>query len=121
MRIAIVMLALLLAGCATTANFEKILQDSVGRPEADLIQAWGPPSSVYESGESKYLTWQRGSSGYVPGVAPTYRTYAIGNTLYTQPTGGSPGFAYTNHCKYTLELVRGVVRSWRWEGNACRA
>jgi len=111
----------LLAGCVTTAKFEDKLNSWVGHSEDDLVRSWGPPSGVYETANSKYLTYARSAQGYVPGVAPSYQSYAVGNTVYTRPVGGSPGFAYSQQCNATFELVGGVIRSWRWEGNACRS
>jgi len=107
-------------GCATTANFEKMLNGWVGATEDSLISRWGPPSRVYSTGSSKYLTFDRAASGYVPGTAPTYQTTIIGNTAYTSSYGGTSGYAYTKNCSTTFIITNGVVSSWRWEGNACR-
>lgn len=109
-----------LVGCATTANFEKMLSTWVGASEDSLISRWGPPSRVYQSGSNKYLTFDRSSSGYVPGTSPTYQTTVIGNTAYTQSYGGSAGYAYTQSCSVTFTVVNNQVATWRWEGNACR-
>ena len=111
----------LLAGCATTENYEKILGTWVGSSERELIQSWGPPSSVYESGGTKYLTYSESASGYIPGTSPTYQTQIIGNTAYTTSSGGSPGFAYNRSCKTTFTLRSDTIVSWRHEGNACVA
>ena len=111
----------LLAGCATTAKYEAMLNTWVGHSEDELIRRWGPPDRVYETSSSKYLQFSRSASGYVPGTPPSYQTTIVGNTAYTNAVGGSPGFAYTNWCNTIFELQSGVVRSWRWEGNACKA
>ena len=114
-------MALLIAGCATTANYEKILQSWIGMPEIDLVRKWGPPSSVYENGGIRFITYEQSAQGYVPGTAPSYQTTRIGNTLYTQTVGGSPGYTYTQACRTTFEVVNERIASWRWQGNACRA
>ena len=111
----------LLLGCATSQRYEEMLNTWVGKNEEELVRSWGPPSSVYDSGRSKFLTYARSAQGYVPGAAPSYRGYVIGNTVYTRPIGGSPGYAYTQQCVTSFETVGGVIRSWRWEGNACIA
>ncbi len=111
----------LLAGCATTENYEKILGTWVGSSEQQLIQSWGPPSSVYESGGQKYLTYTKSRSGYIPGTSPTYQTQIIGNTAYTTSSGGSPGFAYTKSCKTTFTIQGTRISGWRYEGNNCVA
>lgn len=115
------LLAVLLTACASTANFEKMLGTWVGSSEDQLIRTWGPPANVYVSGETKFVTFARSSVGYIPGSAPTYQTQVVGNIAYTHAVGGSPGYSYTAQCMVTFELVANMVRSWRWEGNACRA
>ena len=111
----------LLFGCATTANYEKVLNSWVGSQESALVSSWGPPSSVYQSDRVKYLTYSKSNSGYVPGVAPSYQTTYVGNTAYTSPVGGSPGFAYNSNCSTTFTVTSGVITNWRYEGNACRS
>ncbi len=120
-KIALGLLCLTLSACATTEKYEAVLRSWVGHNEDELISSWGPPTGVYESGNNKYLTYQNSNSGYVPGVAPTYQTTLIGNTLYTNAIGGSPGYSYTNHCKTTFTVTNNVIQSWRWEGNSCKS
>ena len=111
----------LLVGCATTANYEKVLNSWVGSQESALVSSWGPPSSVYQSDGVKYLTYSKSNSGYIPGVAPSYQTTYVGNTAYTNPVGGSPGFAYNSNCSTTFTVANRVITNWRYEGNACRS
>lgn len=113
--------ALLLCACATTENYENILKGFVGKSEDQLVQAWGPPDTVYETGGKKYLTYVRSHTGYVPGTPPTYQTRIIGNRAYTTGYGGSAGYFYQLHCKTTFTLSGGTVTAWRHEGNDCRA
>jgi hypothetical protein len=70
----------LLAGCATTANYEKILQSWVGASELELVRKWGTPQRVYETGGTKFLTYASSRNIYIPGTAPQYQTTYIGNT-----------------------------------------
>ena len=113
--------ALLLGACATAEKYEAVLKTWVGSNESSLISAWGPPDSVYENAGEKYLTYSKSSTGYVPGTAPSYSTRIIGNTAYTTTYGGSPGYAYNQNCKTTFTLLGGIIKSWRYEGNACRS
>jgi hypothetical protein len=113
-------LVVTLGGCATTENYEKMLNTWVGAPELDLVRKWGPPTSSYDSSGVRFLTWDRGGQAYVPGTAPSYQTQRIGNTYYTQPVGGSPGYVIHRRCVTTFEVKDGRVNSWRWEGNACK-
>lgn len=117
----IAVMLMLLGGCATTAKFETLLNSWVGSTEDQLVRRWGPPSSTYETGGTKYLTYVQSSSGYVPGVAPSYQTQVIGNTAYTRPTGGMPGYGYTDRCTVNFAVQNGQIVSWRYEGNMCRS
>jgi len=121
MKKIILSIIFLISGCATTANYEKLLSSWVGSPESALISSWGPPSSVYESDGTKYLTYSKSNSGYIPGVAPSYQTTYVGNTAYTTPVGGYAGFAYSNNCSTTFTISNKTITNWRYEGNACRS
>lgn len=114
-------LTLFLTACATTAGYERTLQSWIGKSETELVRQWGVPRGVYESGGIRFLTYSRSGQGYFPGVAPTYQTTMIGRTAYTQPIGGMPPMVISRRCDTTFEVAGGVVTSWRWEGNACKA
>jgi hypothetical protein len=113
--------SLMVVACATTAKFEDRLRQFVGMSEDEVIQRLDPPSSVYQTADTKYITYARARSGYLPGTPPSYQTQIIGNTAYTQPVGGTPGFACTQTCTYTFGLQDRRVATYRFEGNACRA
>ena len=87
-----------LAGCATTGNYEDMLKTWVGRSEDELVQAWGPPSSVYQSANAKYFTYARS------------KTCGAGNDAIT-----------TCLCSTSFELANKRITSWRWDGNGCTA
>jgi hypothetical protein len=90
-----------LEGCAaaypTTDNYEAMLKTWVGRSEAELVQTWGPPSSVYQSANGKYFTYAKS------------KTCSYGKD------------AFTCVCNTTFELASDHIRSWRWDGNGCSA
>src|SRR5712691_308998 len=115
------LIAVLVAGCATTENYEKMLASWIGASEDQLVSVWGPPDRVYNTDSSKYLTFARSAQGYVPGTAPSYQSQIIGNQVFTQQVGGSPGFAFTRQCITTFTITNERVSSWRWEGNACKS
>ena len=43
-------ISFLLTGCATTANYEKLLSSWVGSPESALISSWKDPYEALHSG-----------------------------------------------------------------------
>ena len=110
-----------LASCATAANYEKMLNSWMGHGENELLNSWGPPDNVYESGDIKYLTYARGGTVVLPGTAPSYQSTFVGNTMYSNPVGGTPPLLINKHCKTTFTIQNSAIVSWRWEGNACKA
>lgn len=121
MRTAIALLVLLLlAACASAEKYQAMLQSWVGASERELVAAWGPPDSVYEGEDARYLTWSVRHTNYMPGTPPYYRTRVVGDRVYTVPYGGTPGYVFDSRCKTTFTLVEGRVTGWRAEGNACR-
>jgi hypothetical protein len=110
-----------LTSCATSAKYEKILASWTGHSETELLDSWGPPDSIYESNDTKYLTYIRGNTTLFPDTAPSYQNTIAGNTIYTNQIGGMSPFVVSRHCKTTFAARDGIIRSWRWEGNACKA
>jgi hypothetical protein len=108
-----------LAGCATTANYEKMLDSWVGATELDLIRQWGAPVQAYESSGRKFLVYNSQRNVFIPGVQPTYTTTMIGNTAYTSAAGGTPAQNVALSCQTTFELLDDEIVSWSWRGNDC--
>lgn len=119
--LAITAILSVLVGCATTANYEKILSSWVGSTELDLVRKWGPPHQAYEAGGRKFLVYSSSRNVYLPGTAPSYTTTVIGNTVYTNRVGGSPGQNIGLSCQTTFEVSGERIVSWRWQGNDCTA
>ncbi|QWD62905.1 hypothetical protein [Polynucleobacter sp. MWH-UH25E] len=114
-------LGLLLAGCATTANYEKILQTTIGKPEKDLVAAWGIPQGSYENEGVRYLTYSRSESGVIPGQPARANTVMIAGKPYTNMVGGSPSIGYTNACTTIFKIENKIVVSYEFKGNDCKA
>lgn len=118
MRIAIAAV-LLLAGCATTAKYEAMLNTWLGAPEVELARSWGAPIGSYQAGNSRFLTFASSRNVFLPGQAPQYQTSFVGNTAYTTLVGGRPAQNLQFACTTTFEIVNGRVFGWRYEGNDC--
>ncbi len=115
-------LAFAVASCATEEGYQNVVRSFVGSSEAALLAQWGPPDRVYSSdGDTKYLTYDKSWSGSTPGVPLTYQTSCSFGICTTIPIGGSPGHSYTDTCKTSFKVVHGLIASWQFEGNACRA
>jgi len=116
------LLAATAIGCASQEGYEKIVNSYLGSPETVLLERWGPPDQVYNAdADTKYLTYSRSQSGYMPGTPPTYQTSCSFGYCTSIPIGGSPGYAYTDTCKTSFKVVHGTIASWRSQGNACVA
>ena len=120
-------ITLVTGGCATRANYEKILNSWVGAPVDNLVRSWGPPASSYrlQSG-GQILVYDSRSSQTM--MTPMQVQQApgtfVGSTHYPGPTTVTGGQVYTIHrwCKTQFEVSEGgAVRNWRYEGNDCVA
>jgi hypothetical protein len=113
-----ILLLLILTSCAslpTTANFEKILNRTIGMDVDTLVSRLGPPRSSYElSNGGKVLE-------YVWAETNVYS--------YTDAIATSTGFVYVPgvasenlSCKVIFTVnPSGKIVTYRWEGNNCRA
>ena len=132
----------LVSGCATTANYEKVLNSWLGSHVDRLVSTWGPPSNSYElSDGSRVLEYVSQRNTQVGGYTYTtpqttyhsgtetvygnYGGYAQGNyqgtsTTYVQRQ--TPVYNVHTYCitRFTTS-PSGVITRWAHEGNACRA
>lgn len=119
--ILIVAISLLSACFPTEQGYIQVLETWKGQPEARLVSSWGAPDSSYASGSRKFLTYNDQISGYVPGTSPNYYTSYYGNTAYTTSYGGTSGYSYTENCKTTFTIFRGLIEEITYQGSACVA
>ena len=134
-------LLLMFAGCATTANYEKILRSYVGASVDKLVMRWGPPHNSYPlSNGGKMLEYsdQRNvqiggyattvpQTTYSSGTANVYGTggsargtYSGTSTTYVQTTTPVQNIAFRCTTRFTVN-AQGVVTNWSWQGNDCKA
>ena len=100
-------------------KFQCGLVDRLGESEEQLVRRYGVPTSNYQTGRTKILTylWNQGSSyttsnnnwarnicqhQYCPDIP--YREYTVQNTWY---------------CEWTFTIVDGIVQDWSYKGNNC--
>jgi hypothetical protein len=114
-------LALLFIGCATTANYEKMLQTTIGMSETNLVARFGIPQGSYENEGIRYLTYSRSESGVIPGQPARANTVVIGGVPYTNMVGGTPSIGYTNSCSVTFTIINKSVARYQYKGNDCKA
>ena len=97
--IGVLCLGVFLSACAsfqpeTTKGYEQMLETWIGAPEDRLIAQWGIPTSLYETGEHKYLKFHRN----------------YGWSQYGEW-----------YCDVTMTITNDVVTNLAWRGNACKA
>jgi uncharacterized protein YceK len=121
--LAVSVLAAALSGCTSVAGYEAALESWVGGTEAELVSQWGPPQNVYVAPDgTRVLTYSNQRSVSVPGTPPSYSSTVIGNTVYTQPVGGTQGFDIDLSCSTSFSIDKnGRIASWSHRGNDCRA
>jgi hypothetical protein len=116
-----ILLILFVSGCATTEGYKKIVTSWVGSTEINLIRSWGAPQHSYKSGDTKFIVYNSSRNVHIPGTTPTYTTTVIGNTAYTNTTGGTSAQNLQYSCETTFEIKNSKIVSWRFKGNDCKA
>lgn len=104
-KIAVLASALVLAGCATTEGFKKIVQSWVGSSESQLIANWGVPIRTHESSGTRYLEYDYQHQGY---YTTCNSGYCATNTIHKR-------------CITTFAVRNGVIVNWSFRGNDCKA
>jgi hypothetical protein len=115
MRHAILLLALLLAGCATGPSLEERLAPLVGKREAEVVMALGVPTRTYEVDGLKFMQFEERRVTLYPGDLYWGRPYGrFGPAFGAGPT------LITRSCDMVFTLRGGVVQSFSLRGNDCR-
>ena len=106
----VVIIALSINSCATTANYSAKIKTWMGHDVNNLITSWGPPSDVYTmpNGNKMYTwLWNGGT------LVTTNYNYYLNMTLTNK---------VTYWCKTTFTTDKSdKIINWRWEGNACKS
>lgn len=112
-RVAALLVATSVAGCATGPTRSEVLASLVGRPEADAIRTLGAPNRILQANNSRFLAYDERSLNYAPG--PGFGPYGPFGYGYFIPVT----VPYERSCETTVEVTGGVVRSWNLRGNGC--
>lgn len=107
---------LVLTGCVTKQEHEDALSSWFGSTEEQLVESWGVPTSFYELGGKRYLTYSNSSQAMVGGTAPI-TTYDYYGNAYT--SGGTPPILVTSNCTIIMVVEDGLISEWKYEGNNC--
>lgn len=125
-RLFVLLLIVLLSGCATEANYRKMLMSWHGKNINALIDAWGYPDSTIKApnGNKVYVYTHRDSyttPGYSSGGYTSVSTNSSGQTVVLQePLIQHPGQTYHNRCKTWFEYNKhDIIVRITYRGNAC--
>jgi hypothetical protein len=133
--------SILFYGCATTANYEKMLDTWVGSGADQLVRSWGPPqnsytlsdgSKVFEYVSSRNVkrggityteqqpTYYSGSTSAYGSSGFGYGTFSGTSTTMVQKT--TPAYNVNLFCKTIFNIDNNdTIKSWSWEGNNCKS
>ncbi len=134
-------LVVIFTGCATTANYEKILTTWVGSHVDNLVSSWGPPQGAFQlSDGSSVIEYIRSRNAQIGGytyTAPqtTYHSgsasaYGTGGSAYGTYSGTSTTYVQKQTPTYNINLMcktrftvnqQGIITKWSWQGNNCTA
>ena len=110
-----------LAGCASTERYDASLNALIGTTEADLIEQWGRPARSYDSGGYHYLVYQSKGTAYLAGTATSYQPISKAGEMHDTAIGGTPELPIELACLTTFEFSGGKVVAWSHKGNYCKA
>jgi Cys-rich repeat protein len=112
------LIAILLAGCATFGQMEDGLRSLMGKSDREAFSVLGYPSAKQEFGNDTVYSWYVSQSGslFVPQTSTTTgyvgRTPVYGTTTYTQ------AIPVNYNCQIKLVADKGgILRSWEYNGN----
>lgn len=127
--------------CATTQNYEKILNTWVGSHADNLVAAWGPPHASHRLSNGGWVleyhsqsdmqmggytytepqtTYHNGSVNTYGTYGSTYGTYSGTSTTYVQKQ--SPVYNIPLSCRTIFTTsANGYITKWSWQGNNCVA
>jgi hypothetical protein len=120
MIVMFVSMGLMLMGCATTAQYQNKLDALVGQPKEALISQWGEPTGVYtDENGNEVLAYIRTRSVIVPGARGVSPENLASQRIVVIPDRPTEAIPLTCMTKFTL--TSGVVRSFTFKGNDCKA
>jgi hypothetical protein len=112
-----------LSACTTTENYEKRLDQYIGKSEKELVMTWGVPDKTYQlDASTKMLSYVNHQTVYYPGSIDTCVGMVGRNTVFNNCAGaGFPPTTETFHCETIFTIANGRVARWGHKGNNCRA
>lgn len=128
-----VLSTIFLFSCATSAKYDKKLENWVGKPVSSLETQWGRPAHIkmFKNGDS-IVTYIKSKDIYVPTEYIVFNqgyTLSQGATVTPYPTNSANfmdteelvGYNAEYICKTSFLVQNGMITGWKWWGNTCTA
>jgi hypothetical protein len=112
---------LVLAGCATSANYQKNLNAWVGEDESALVAKWGKPNKTYEVDGLTYLVYNTSGEASSPGINTDSQNTVAGTSIFGGANGWIPSLTFWSTCQTTFEIQKGKVVTFEFKGADCRS
>jgi hypothetical protein len=112
---------LVLAGCATSANYQKNLNAWVGEDESALVAKWGKPNKTYEVDGLTYLVYNTSGEASSPGINTDSQNTVAGTSIFGGANGWIPSLTFWSSCQTTFEIQKGKVVTFEFKGADCRS
>lgn len=124
-------LLLTITACATTKNYENMLNQEIGLSSNTLLNKFGTPTSVKRlANGDEIITYTHINNQIVPSPAYDFNTgfmaedemfapFTYGGNVI--PVGNFMGEVITEYCQTKFYLKNNIVTSWQYQGNACVA
>jgi hypothetical protein len=112
---------LVLAGCATSANYQKNLNAWVGEDESALVTKWGKPNKTYEVDGLTYLVYNTSGEASSPGINTDSQNTVAGTSIFGGANGWIPSLTFWSSCQTTFEIQKGKVVTFEFKGADCRS
>lgn len=112
---------LVLAGCATSANYQKNLNAWVGEDESALVAKWGKPNKTYEVDGFTYLVYNTSGEASSPGINTDSQSTVAGTSIFGGANGWIPSLTFWSTCQTTFEIQKGKVVTFEFKGADCRS
>lgn len=125
--IAVAVIALGLAACATQAKYQQMLSAWQGRSIEDFVNSWGYPDQTITAlnGDTVYVYHNQNIVSFPVMSSPGYTTVntSNGQTIITQsPTISSGGNTYYYNCTTWIEFNKQhIIVKTLFRGNGCTA
>lgn len=122
--LAVILAALALSGCATSAKYEALLETWKGKSINELVESWGYPDNTImaPNGNTVYVYGYHQST-YIPKT--NYISSGVGfdggNLANSISISSFGGYTVEESCSTYFEVdADKVIIKWKWKGNACR-